>query len=106
MSYKDMETIFTVKKFKGNRKLENIIKDAKKLGFKVDTKEFDKGADGIWLRDSNNRIMQVYYNTFNGNFSVYTPASESPKATHLSNEFDNKDWYNELLELFYELSEV
>jgi hypothetical protein len=100
-----MSTTFIGKKFKGNRKLNDIIKDAKKLGFKVDQKEFNKGADGIWLRDLNNRFMQIYFNTFNGNFMVYTPASDKPKATHLSTEFDNEDWYNELLDLFYETAD-
>lgn len=97
-----MESIFQGKKFKGTRNLDDIINKAKKLGWKVDTQQYDKGADGIWLRDINNRMMQVYYNTYNGHFAVYTPASEIPKATHLSTEFDNEDWYNELLDLFYE----
>ena len=93
--------LFTGKKFKGNRKLEDVIQSAKNEGWEVDTTGYDTGDDGIWLRDLSNRIMQVYYNTFNGHFIVYTPASESPKATHLSKEFDNEEWYKELLELFY-----
>lgn len=100
-----MTTMFTGKKFKGKRKLSDIIKKAEKTGWEINTQQFDKGGDGIWLRDLHDRIMQIYYNTFNGHFVVYTPESDNPIATHLSTEFDNEDWYNEILDLFYKPNE-
>lgn len=95
-----------MKKFKGLRKYDDIIKDAKNLGFEVDTTGYDNGDDGIWLRDLdlNGRLEQVYINMFNGNFGIYFPESETKAyATHLSEEFDNEDWYNEILDLIYEI---
>lgn len=72
--------------------------------------KFDKtGSDWIYLRDmfgqveSNNGIpRQIAYNTVNGHFFMYEPLSDNPVATHMSSEFDNKNWYNEILDLIYE----
>lgn len=52
-----------------------------------------------------NRVLQVSVNCF-GKFMVYAPFSEKPIATHESTEFDDKDWYIELLDLLYEPLEV
>lgn len=94
-----------MKKFKGMKKLNDIIKDAKKIGFEVDTDSFDNGGDYIYLRDVNERMEQIALNTFNGQFFIYTPDTDDPNvpyATHLSDEFENEDWYEEKLNLFYE----
>ena len=48
-----------MKKFKGSKPLNTIIKDAKAKGFKVDKTDFNKGGDWIWLRDMNNRFLQI-----------------------------------------------
>ena len=61
-----------MKKFKGMKKLNDIIKDAKKIGFEVDTDSFDNGSDYIYLRDVNERMEQIALNTFNGQFYIYT----------------------------------
>lgn len=90
-----------MKKFKESRKFDEILKIAKDIGWEVDTEEFDKGGDWIWVRDMHNRVLQVVFNTVNGHFKVYSPVSDKPIATHLSTEFDSEDWYNELLEMFY-----
>lgn len=63
--------------------------------------DFEKGSDWFWLRDMSNRFMQVHVNCF-GKFMVYTPASDEPIATEKSEELDDKDWYNELLNLINE----
>lgn len=48
-------------------------------------------------------MLQILYNTTNGHFYVYDPLSgNDPRATHLSEEFDGEEWYDELLEMFYE----
>ncbi|MEG1285356.1 MAG: hypothetical protein RSD22_06450 [Romboutsia sp.] len=90
-----------MKKFKGMKKLEQLIKDAEKQGWVVDLTEFDKGSDWFWLRDMDDRVMQVAVNCF-GRFMVYTPQSDKPIATEKSEEFDNEDWYCELLDLINE----
>ncbi|CAK7025362.1 hypothetical protein [Tissierella sp.] len=91
-----------MKMFKGNRNLEEIIQIAKDKNWEVDIEDFDKGGDWIWIRDLHDRLLQVVFNTFNGHFLVYSPVSDRPIATHLSKELDDKDWYNELLHMFYE----
>ena len=91
-----------MKKFNGNRELEAIIEDAKIKGWTVDIENFEKGSDWIYLRDLTVRFKQIAFNVVNGSFYVYEPFSESATAHHLSTEFDNEVWYNEILELLYE----
>lgn len=93
-----------MKKFKGRRKLDELIQIAESKGFEIDMQKFDKeGSDFIWLRDMDGRMLQILYNTTNGHFYVYDPLSgNDPRATHLSEEFDGEEWYDELLEMFYE----
>lgn len=91
-----------LKKFKGNRKLEEIIQIAKDKNWEVDTEIFDNGGDWIWLRDLHDRFLQVLFNVCNGHFFVYSPASDKPVATHLREDLDNEEWYKELLQMFYE----
>jgi len=95
-----------MKKFKGKRNLDDIITTANTTGWEVDTKDFDKGGDFIWFRDMDGRVLQVAFNTFNGTFYVYSPISEKPIATEKSTELDCEDWYNELLDMFYEGEKV
>lgn len=91
-----------MKKFKGNRNLDEIIREAEEKGFEVDITDFQKGGDWIWLRDTKERMIQVLYNTFNGRFNVYTPESgNEPWATERSEELDGDPDYDEMLSLFY-----
>lgn len=94
-----------MKKFKGMKPFDTIIEEAKNTGWEVDTTEWDNGGDWFWLRDMHNRVLQVCVNCF-GKFMVYAPFSDKPIDTHESTEFDDKDWYNELLDLLYESLEV
>jgi len=91
-----------MKKFRGNKKLEDLMRDAKEGGWEVDTLAFDKGSDFVYIRDTTIRFKQIAFNVVNGSFYVYEPISENPTSTHLSTEFDNEDWYIEILELVYE----
>ncbi|WP_113675895.1 helix-turn-helix domain-containing protein [Vallitalea guaymasensis] len=91
-----------MKMFKGNKELNKILSEARSTGWDVDTEEFDKGSDWIWIRDMKERFLQVKYNTCNGYFYVWNPSSDSPVATNLSENMDGVQWYDELLELFYE----
>lgn len=99
-----------MRKFKGNRNLDDVISIAKKEGWEVDTEKFDKtGSDWIYLRDMFGEVKsndgmptQVAYNTTNGHFFVYTPFQEKAVASHKSAELDNEGWYKALLDMFYE----
>lgn len=90
-----------MKKYKGIRAVEDIKKDAENLGFEVDLIEWEKGSDWFYLRDVSNREVQIVVNCF-GRFMVYKPYSERPIATELSEEFDDENWYLEILNLLYE----
>jgi hypothetical protein len=90
-----------MKKYKGMKNLEQLQKDAIEQGWEIDMTEFEKGSDWFWLRDIEDRVMQIAVNCF-GRFMVYTPASDEPIATERSEEFDSEDWYRELLDLINE----
>jgi hypothetical protein len=91
-----------MRKFKEMKPLQQLIEDAKANGWEVDTTEYDKGSDFIYLRDMYERLKQIAVNATNGHFYVYEPFSQNqPTATHLSNELDDEAWYKEILELLY-----
>lgn len=91
-----------MKKFKGLKSVEAIVSDAEKQGWEVDTSDFkEKGSDWIYLRDMYERFKQVAVNVTNGHFYVYEPFQETPTASHLSSQFDNEEWYSEILNLLY-----
>ena len=79
-----------MKKFKGLRKLDDVIEKAKQLGYVYYQKDFQqrfrKGDLDICLRSF-------------GEFNVYKDGECI--ATHKSDEFDNEEWYQEILEIFY-----
>lgn len=92
-----------MKTFKGIKPLKEIIAAAEQAGWQVDTREYDRGSDGIWLtkKQLQQPICQVRVNTVSGEFSVWHPLFEKPIATHLSSEFDDEPWYAEILTLLY-----
>lgn len=87
-----------MKMFKGIKPLKEIITAAEQAGWQVDTREYDRGGDGIWLT---NERFQVRVNMISGNFVVWSPSSKEPVATHLSSEFDDEPWYAKILDLVY-----
>lgn len=98
-----------MRKFKGLRKLDEVIWKAEGEGWEVDTEAFASGSDWIYLRDMFGEVKsndgmptQVAYNTTNGHFFVYTPFQEKAVASHKSAELDNEGWYKALLDMFYE----
>ena len=87
-----------MEKFKGKRKLEDVVESAKKNGYEVDAADFHKkGSDYIYLTNEESRIA---YNTFNGGFMTYDRERKCI-ATHKSEELDNEEWYQEILDMFY-----
>jgi hypothetical protein len=96
-----------MKKFK-DKKLDNVMEDAKTLGWEIDMEKFDKGGDWIYLRDMYGKVesnegipRQIAYNATNGHFFVFEPFFEEAVATHLSKELDEEPWYASVLNLVY-----
>ena len=92
-----------MKKYKGNKKYDDICKQMKDKGMKIDTGEFDNGGDfvnfkGVW----HNLPLTIVLNTFNGQFVVFNGISGNQLATHLSTELDEEQWYSELMDTLYE----
>lgn len=90
-----------MKKFNGRKSLDEVMKMAADNGWDIDTVDFDKGGDWIWLRDMDGRMIQLMLNTVNYHFFLYTPASDEPKATESSSEFDGEEWYDEILNMLF-----
>jgi len=90
-----------MKKFKDIKDIEQIQKEAIDLGWKVDITELQQLSSWFWLRDVENRKLEIRVNYYWGNFFVYSLKSGHPLALEYSQEFDNEDWYNEILELIY-----
>ena len=87
-----------MEQFKSKKRLEDIIPGARLSGWKVDTKDHDKGGDFVWFT---NKHLEVAYNTFNGQFSVYDLKSDKLIATEKSDHLDDIGWYSALLRMFY-----
>ena len=79
-----------MKKFKGPRSLDDVEKKAKELGYEPYENNYQnryrKGNIDICLRSF-------------GKFYVYKDGKCI--ANERSEEFDNEDWYKEILEMFY-----
>ncbi len=90
-----------MKQFKGMKDAEQIKIDAEAKGWEVDFEEWDKGSDWFYIRDVKKRMLQIAVNCF-GRFFVYSPKSKKAIATERTENLENKDWYNEILELLYE----
>ena len=96
-----------MKKYKGNRKDDDVCKIMKDKGMKVDTKEFDKGGDFVNFKGAwHNLPLTIVFNTFNGQFFVFNGFTGNQMATHLSKELDGAQWYDDLLDTLYEPLEV
>ncbi|MEY8352549.1 hypothetical protein AALB39_04240 [Lachnospiraceae bacterium 54-53] len=92
-----------MKKYKGNRKYDDICRLMKEQGMEVDTKDFDNGGDFMNFKGSwHNLPLTIVSNTFNGQFFVYNGFTGNQMATYLSEELDGEPWYNDLLNLLYE----
>jgi hypothetical protein len=93
-----------MKQFKGTKSVEEIIKIAEENQWEVDSKGYESWSDYIYLRDLKDEMLTIQYNTFNGHFAVYSSMSEDgkPIATHTSENLDHQEWYNEILDMFYE----
>lgn len=85
--------------FKVRRKFDELVTLAKEQGWEVDTAEHDQGGDGIWLRDMEERLLQVRINTFSGRFVAYNPGGLA--GTELSESLDGEPWYDGILHLIY-----
>lgn len=79
-----------MKKFKGLRKHDDVIEKAKQLGYVYYQKDFQQR-----FRKGD---LEIHLRSF-GKFHVYKDGECI--ANHMSDEFDNEEWYQEILEMFY-----
>lgn len=79
-----------MKKFKGLRKLDDVIEKSQKLGYEY----YEKNCQQRFRKGD----LEVYLRSF-GKFYVYKDGECI--ATHESGEFDNEEWYREILEMLY-----
>lgn len=87
-----------MKSFEGKRDFETIIKNAEKKGYTVDKERFEKnGIDHIFLINEDHKIA---YNVCNGGFMIFDVKGNF-LASHMSENLDNEEWYQEILEMFY-----
>ena len=92
-----------MKKYKGNRKFDDVCKIMNERGMSVDSRDFDRGGDfvnfsGLWF----NVPVTIMFNSFNGQFMVFNKKTDERLATHLSVELDGEQWYNDLMDTLYE----
>jgi hypothetical protein len=86
-----------MKKFKGNRRLADILASAKAQSVSVNKSFYDKGGDTISFWGGG---FTVYYNTFNGNFFGTTP--DNLRFSSDSELHEKQPWFQALLNFFYE----
>lgn len=92
-----------MKKYKGNKKYDDVCKLMNDKGMQVDTTEFDKGGDfvnfkGMW----HSLPLTIVFNTFNGQFTVFNGITGKRLANHLSTDLDGEKWYSDLMDTLYE----
>lgn len=92
-----------MKKYKGNKKYDDICKSMQDKGMQVETKEFDKGGDfvnfrGVW----HDLPLTIVVNTFNGQFMAFNDITHERLATHQSTDLDGEKWYSDLMDTLYE----
>ena len=79
-----------MKKFKRLRKLDGIIEKAQQLGYEYCEKNFQQR-----FRKGD---LEVHLRSF-GKFNVYKDGE--CVANHMSEELDDEEWYQEILEMLY-----
>lgn len=90
-----------MRKFKGDRTLKEIENNLKKFGFIPDYTAFDEGGDWVYFiggKIANKNIDMICYGIF-GRFKVIH--NHKVIAQHTTEELDNEEWYNKLLEAVY-----
>ena len=79
-----------MKTFKKPRKIDNVIKKAKELGYEY----YEKNFQQRFKKDD----LDICLRSF-GKFHVYK--DHKCIANHKSDELDNEKWYQEILDMFY-----
>ena len=91
-----------MKKFSKIRRLDDIINNAENKDWKVDITNFLNGSSNINLTNEKKKI-NVCVNLVNG---IFTGTKHEDNETiinfsHLTEELDNEEWYNEILNILY-----
>lgn len=83
------------------RRYDEILMKAKEFGWEVNSLNFLKGGDKLTLDKEN---MKVQMNLLNGYIDIFKKNNKGELkliATHLSEEYDNQQWYQEILDILY-----
>jgi hypothetical protein len=92
-----------MKQFKTTKKLPAIYESMQAKDMTIDSSALDRGGDCVTFKgDWHERPLTIVYNVTNGLFGVFHGFSGEQIATQSSSEFDNEDWYRELIDIFYE----
>ncbi|MGE4354215.1 MAG: hypothetical protein AB7D36_09045 [Oscillospiraceae bacterium] len=92
-----------MKTFKGKKILDDICAIMEAKGLMVDMSKFDDGDDCVTFKgDWHDLPLTIFYNTTNGWFWAYNGFTGKLLATHLSVGLESEDWYDDLLNTFYE----
>ena len=84
-----------MKKFKGNRSLDQIIVRCAAKGWLIDQTRFNQGGDYVCVFPKIDGVEQmVLFNTVTGRF-----LGDGWNSDH---NLDGQFWFDELLDLFYE----
>lgn len=86
------------------RILKDILLIAENKGFDIDSREFDRGSDFIWLRDRCARNVLIAVNPHNGQFFAWVPGKEEAWATERSVDLNDNPLYKEIVEMIYQLT--
>lgn len=88
-----------MKKFKGVRSQEEIVRRMRKLGYswtKNSRVAYEQGSDYNGFQNENGIFVMV--NVFSGIFWVKDVANNKRIATNNSYELDDEKWYSDILE--------
>lgn len=89
-----------MKKYKGNRKLDDIRKLVIERGGTWDQTAYNRGSDYVTFEFIHKSLSpSVVYNTFNGNFIIKGDGGKY--ITERSKEMDGVDWYDDLLDTIF-----
>lgn len=86
-----------MKKFAGNKTLDQLRAQCAALGLELDTRLYDtEGYDHFVVRGGGGK---VFYNTFNGRFFGTTDSGVQFSSDETEHEAEN--WFQQLLSFFY-----
>ena len=77
-----------------------LFRSAIEKGYELDFSDWESGGDWFKLTGTGENILIIVINCF-GRFYVHSKISPTIIATERSEHLDEKDWYNEILDMIY-----